>query len=210
SRFAGGHRAGARAPRWIRARRRIGRRGARAARRSAPRCGAERSLDAGPGRLRAARTPPRSRGDRARRRSERVRDAGGSGARPGSRLQRPRGQAGRRRRPAPDRGKSARGLNLMRRVHDMPFGAAVGAERGVVLRLGARGAEGVGVWLVGGDARPLPMTGPEGGWYVARTDLAPPGPLYQFVIDGELAVPDPAPRFQPRDVHGPSEVIDPA
>ena len=36
-----------------------------------------------------------------------------------------------------------------------------------------------------------------------------PGTLYQYRIDGELLVPDPASRFQPQDVDGPSEVIDP-
>lgn len=48
------------------------------------------------------------------------------------------------------------------------------------------------------------------GWHRLRSAEARAGALYQFRIDGELAVPDPASRFQPRDVHGPSEVIDPA
>ena len=41
------------------------------------------------------------------------------------------------------------------------------------------------------------------------TDAAKPGTLYRFRIDEEQEVSDPASRFQPRDVHGPSEVIDP-
>ncbi len=36
-----------------------------------------------------------------------------------------------------------------------------------------------------------------------------PGTRYSFRIDGELLVPDPASRYQPLDVHGPSEVVDP-
>src|SRR5207302_301473 len=36
------------------------------------------------------------------------------------------------------------------------------------------------------------------------------GSRYQFEINGQTKVPDPASRFQPSDVHGPSEVIDPA
>ena len=36
-----------------------------------------------------------------------------------------------------------------------------------------------------------------------------PGSRYRFRIDGELEVPDPASRFNPEDVHGPSEVVDP-
>jgi maltooligosyltrehalose trehalohydrolase len=37
-----------------------------------------------------------------------------------------------------------------------------------------------------------------------------PGDLYRFRLDGEGPFPDPASRFQPRGVHGPSEVVDPA
>jgi malto-oligosyltrehalose trehalohydrolase len=38
---------------------------------------------------------------------------------------------------------------------------------------------------------------------------APAGTRYRFQVDGGLLVPDPASRFQPDDVHGPSEVVDP-
>jgi malto-oligosyltrehalose trehalohydrolase len=47
------------------------------------------------------------------------------------------------------------------------------------------------------------------GWYELVTDAATAGALYQFRINDTQVVPDPASRFQPRDVHGPSEVIDP-
>ena len=46
------------------------------------------------------------------------------------------------------------------------------------------------------------------GWH-ACTLPARPGSLYQFVLPDGLRVPDPASRYQPEDVHGPSEVIDP-
>ena len=36
------------------------------------------------------------------------------------------------------------------------------------------------------------------------------GARYRYRIDGEGPYPDPASRFQPEGVHGPSEVIDPA
>jgi maltooligosyltrehalose trehalohydrolase len=36
------------------------------------------------------------------------------------------------------------------------------------------------------------------------------GALYRYVLDDGFAVPDPASRFQPYDVHGPSQVVDPA
>ncbi|WP_250487048.1 malto-oligosyltrehalose trehalohydrolase [Caballeronia sp. GaOx3] len=46
------------------------------------------------------------------------------------------------------------------------------------------------------------------GWYEAEADVGA-GTLYRYRLDDELAVPDPASRFQPQDVHGPSEVVDP-
>jgi maltooligosyltrehalose trehalohydrolase len=47
------------------------------------------------------------------------------------------------------------------------------------------------------------------GWFELVTDAAKPGTQYKFQIDSKQEVPDPASRFQPRDVHGPSEVIAP-
>jgi malto-oligosyltrehalose trehalohydrolase len=46
-------------------------------------------------------------------------------------------------------------------------------------------------------------------WFEHVEPQAGPGTLYRYRIDGELLVPDPASRFQPRDVDGPSEVIAP-
>ena len=47
------------------------------------------------------------------------------------------------------------------------------------------------------------------GWYEHLEPQAGPGTRYRYRIDGELLVPDPASRFQPEDVDGPSEVVDP-
>jgi maltooligosyltrehalose trehalohydrolase len=47
------------------------------------------------------------------------------------------------------------------------------------------------------------------GWYELIVPDAHAGTLYQFVLPDGLNVPDPASRFQPCDVHGPSEVVDP-
>ena len=48
------------------------------------------------------------------------------------------------------------------------------------------------------------------GWFERLESSAGPGTLYRYRIDDEVDVPDPASRFQPQDVDGPSEVIDPA
>src|SRR5215472_11309670 len=47
------------------------------------------------------------------------------------------------------------------------------------------------------------------GWFELITGEAGPGTRYQFRIDRLNSVPDPASRYQPFGVHGPSEVIDP-
>ncbi|MGY5810733.1 malto-oligosyltrehalose trehalohydrolase [Rhizobium sp. LEGMi198b] len=46
------------------------------------------------------------------------------------------------------------------------------------------------------------------GWHIADVPQARPGDLYKLVLSDGLEVPDPASRFQPNDVHGPSELID--
>src|SRR5205814_3657258 len=47
------------------------------------------------------------------------------------------------------------------------------------------------------------------GWFELIDAKAKAGTRYGYRIDGETLVPDPASRFQPEDVGGPSEVIDP-
>ena len=50
--------------------------------------------------------------------------------------------------------------------------------------------------------------GDDGMFTATFADIAP-GDLYAYVLDGEGPFPDPASRFQPHGVHGPSAVIDP-
>ncbi|WP_416425439.1 malto-oligosyltrehalose trehalohydrolase [Pseudomonas sp. App30] len=59
-----------------------------------------------------------------------------------------------------------------------------------------------------GDGQSLPMLPQDDGWFVIKAHC-PPGTAYQYQIDGELRVPDPASRAQQGDVHGPSLVVDP-
>jgi malto-oligosyltrehalose trehalohydrolase len=53
----------------------------------------------------------------------------------------------------------------------------------------------------------LPMEKAADGWFLLETDLASEGDLYMYVINGEQRVPDPASRFQPEDVDGPSMIV---
>ena len=95
-----------------------------------------------------------------------------------------------------------------RRVHRMPFGAEVREDGTTRFRLWAPAPKQVELWLEDGG-RAVPMARDAGGWaeYVARD--APAGTRYRYRVDGEMLVPDPAARFQPGDVHGASEVVDP-
>lgn len=54
-----------------------------------------------------------------------------------------------------------------------------------------------------------PMTQCRGGWHEIEVPHALAGMHYVFVLPDGQTVPDPASRFQPYDVHGPSEIIDP-
>jgi maltooligosyltrehalose trehalohydrolase len=76
--------------------------------------------------------------------------------------------------------------------------------------LWAPDAKNVGVQLYedGQPGQLLPMDGQADGWYVLES-RCPGGSAYQFKIDDDLLVPDPASRAQQSDVHSPSLVVDP-
>ncbi|MDB5623173.1 MAG: Malto-oligosyltrehalose trehalohydrolase [Devosia sp.] len=94
----------------------------------------------------------------------------------------------------------------IRREQEMKFGTQITAS-GVRFRLWAPQCQTVGLKIIG--AGTLPMQATERGWFELEVPGAGAGTRYLFVIDGELEVPDPASRFQPEDVDGPSEVVDP-
>jgi len=87
-----------------------------------------------------------------------------------------------------------------------PFGAEI-TPQGVRFRLWAPQAKQVELQL---QKDFFPLDRKEDGWYELVEPRAQAGDLYKFRIDGEQLVPDPASRFQPQDVDGPIEVIDPA
>jgi 1,4-alpha-glucan branching enzyme/maltooligosyltrehalose trehalohydrolase len=89
----------------------------------------------------------------------------------------------------------------------MPFGAEFTQENQVRFRLWAPSA--ARVLLLVGNETPVSMHAVEGGWYEWISQQAQAGSLYRYQIDSGLCVPDPASRYNPDDVHGASEVIDP-
>ncbi len=100
--------------------------------------------------------------------------------------------------------------STVKREHSMPFGTKFNRETGQVqFRLWAPNATDVALALnTDCQESSVAMRKEERGWFFIETD-ASAGQTYQFIVDGALAVPDPASRFQPADVHGPSEIVDP-
>ena len=88
----------------------------------------------------------------------------------------------------------------------MPFGAEL-VEGGVRFAIWAPGAADARLHLDGHD---LPMERGADGFFVRVDESAGAGSRYAYSFDGrDLLLPDPASRFNPEDVHAPSEVVDP-
>jgi maltooligosyltrehalose trehalohydrolase len=105
------------------------------------------------------------------------------------------------------RGEAARPVEAtgVRRAHSMPFGTEITGE-GIRFALWAPTASEVMLVLDGAE-HPMPDDG--GGWRRFIAPGATVGSRYAYRIDNGLLVPDPASRFQPDDVHRPSQVVDP-
>lgn len=100
----------------------------------------------------------------------------------------------------------------MKRQHCMPFGAECLPDGKVRFRLWAPAAQQVSIII--DERAPIPLQPVGEGWYEHVSAQAHAGSRYRyqisnrFGVDG-LCVPDPASRYNPGDVHGFSEVIDP-
>jgi malto-oligosyltrehalose trehalohydrolase len=87
------------------------------------------------------------------------------------------------------------------------------AAGGVSFRLWAPACRQVRIAFYESDgssvSRLVDMHAMADGWHELREPAARVGWRYHFVLPDGLRVPDPGSRFQPEDVHGPSEVVDP-
>lgn len=91
----------------------------------------------------------------------------------------------------------------------MPFGTHISAE-GVHFRLWAPAAQQVELWILKDDEEhKLPMHSLNDGWFglVTQADV---GTRYSYRINDQINVPDPASRYNPDDVHSPSEIVNPS
>jgi maltooligosyltrehalose trehalohydrolase len=96
--------------------------------------------------------------------------------------------------------------NMMLRYVGRPrkFGPSI-VDLGVLFRLWAPKLAAVSLALEGDTL--IPMAQIADGWHELLCANAKVGTLYQFALPDGSRVPDPASRFQPSDVHGPSEVV---
>ncbi len=92
----------------------------------------------------------------------------------------------------------------------MPFGATVIRRGGVGFALWAPGVDQLVLEL--GSTAPItshPMTHEADGWHRLDVPTARAGDRYRYRLANGQGFPDPASRFNPDDVHGTSQVIDP-
>jgi malto-oligosyltrehalose trehalohydrolase len=90
------------------------------------------------------------------------------------------------------------------RMHSMPFGAELRDGRGR-FRIWAPAQSALTLVIEG--RTPIPMQSVAGGWHECIVK-AEAGTQYRFALSDGTLVPDPASRYQPHDVQGPSELID--
>lgn len=87
----------------------------------------------------------------------------------------------------------------------LPCGATLLPGGRTQFRFWAPAQEEVAVALENGPL--LPMQRSPDGWFTAEGTCGA-GTLYRYRLTDGMLVPDPASRFQPQDVHGPSMVVD--
>jgi maltooligosyltrehalose trehalohydrolase len=91
----------------------------------------------------------------------------------------------------------------------IPLGATHLGEGRTQFLLWAPKVERVDVHLLGSGERLLPLEKDERDYHRAIVPDTAPGTCYFYRLDGGTERPDPASRFQPQGLHGPSEVVDP-
>jgi maltooligosyltrehalose trehalohydrolase len=89
-----------------------------------------------------------------------------------------------------------------------PLHGALPHDDATTFRVWAPAADAVTLEIEGGPSLALSET--EDGLFAQTTDAAAPGTRYRFRLGDDGPFPDPASRFQPEGVHGPSEVIAPS
>lgn len=96
------------------------------------------------------------------------------------------------------------------RRHLMPFGAQCLDAGGVLFQIWAPSRDQLWLCLADDTAeRRHPMERDDNGWHRLELPSIQAGQRYWYGVDETRRLPDPVSRFNPDDVHGASEVIDP-
>ena len=93
-------------------------------------------------------------------------------------------------------------------ARDETLGGVLVGENACGFLVWAPRARSVEVRIVEPRERAVPMQGAGRGYFHTVVEGISAGALYRYRLDGENERPDPASRYQPRGVHGPSQIID--
>jgi len=93
-------------------------------------------------------------------------------------------------------------------ARDEALGGVLVGENACSFLVWAPRARSVEVCIVEPREHAVPMQVAGRGYFHAVVEGISAGALYRYRLDGEKERPDPASRYQPRGVHGPSQIID--
>ncbi|MGA8674214.1 MAG: hypothetical protein WB621_03350, partial [Candidatus Acidiferrales bacterium] len=91
---------------------------------------------------------------------------------------------------------------------ERPLGAVMEGENKCSFQVWAPRAKKLELHITFPKDRIIPMQSGERGYFFADVSDVRPGALYFYRLDDGRERPDPASRFQPQGVHGPSQVVD--
>jgi maltooligosyltrehalose trehalohydrolase len=91
---------------------------------------------------------------------------------------------------------------------ERPLGAVIAGKNGCSFQVWAPRAKKLELHIAFPNDRIIPMQFGERGYFFADLSDVRPGALYFYRLDDGRERPDPASRFQPQGVHGPSQVVD--
>jgi maltooligosyltrehalose trehalohydrolase len=96
------------------------------------------------------------------------------------------------------------------KIRKLDLGATVIGPKTVSFKVWAPKKDSVSVEIKssGGDKR-VPLDKNSGGYFTGTAEDVRAGDCYYYILDHDERCPDPASRFQPEGVHGPSQVVDP-
>ncbi|UCE64465.1 MAG: malto-oligosyltrehalose trehalohydrolase, partial [Nitrospirota bacterium] len=92
----------------------------------------------------------------------------------------------------------------------LDIGATVIDQSTTRFKVWCPNARSVSVRVVDNEKREAPLTRVNGGYWEDTINDIKVGTKYRYFLDNQLERPDPASRFQPEGVHGPSQVVDPS